>query len=104
MRQDTKTRIFLHVSLLMVITALQEILIEHSGDAIEEEYDCKVSIQSHPSISPYLFPDQRIRYGTVTNGPDKWGFFTLESDWDETSLCCVGNKTELPSLYKGKLF
>ena len=78
--------------------------IRRNKDAIEEEYDCKVSIQSHPSISPYLFPDQHIRYGTVTNGPDKWGFFTLESDWDETSLCCIGNKTELPSLYKGKLF
>lgn len=79
-------------------------IIRRNKDAIEEEYDCKVNIQSHPSISPYLFPDQRIRYGTVTNGPDKWGFFTLESDWDETSLCCIGNKTELPSLYKGKLF
>lgn len=78
--------------------------IRRNKDAIEEEYDCKVNIQSHPSISPYLFPDQRIRYGTVTNGPDKWGFFTLESDWDETSLCCIGNKTELPSLYKGKFF
>lgn len=78
--------------------------IRRNKDAIEEEYDCKVNIQSHPSISPYLFPDQRIRYGTVTNGPDKWGFFTLESDWDETSLCCIGNKTELPSPYKGKFF
>lgn len=73
-------------------------------DMIEEKYDCRISIQTQPSVSPVLYLGQSIRYGTVASEPDGFGFFTLENDWDGVDLCCMGTRMDRPSLYRGRLF
>lgn len=73
-------------------------------DLIERKFDCSVEIGWQPSISPILYSGQNLKYGTVCGAPDKYGFFTLETNWDETELCCIGDNSTKPSLYKGCLF
>ena len=73
-------------------------------DEIEERFGCSVDIQTQPSASTCLYPGQHLRYGTIATEPDRHGFFTLESDWDnDTCLCCAGNSMGKPSLYRGSL-
>ena len=73
-------------------------------DMIEDLFDCSVDIRWQASESPMLYLGQQLRYGTVGSLPDKYGFFTFETNWDDTELCCVGNCGAQPSLYKGSLF
>lgn len=73
-------------------------------DLIEEEFDCSVDIRLQASVSPMIYLGQHLRYGTVSGAPDKYGFFTLESEWEGTTLCCVGDNGARPSLYRGNLF
>ena len=73
-------------------------------DMIEDLFDCSVDIRWQASESPMLYLGQQLRYGTVGSLPDKYGFFTFETNWDDTELCCVGNWGAQPSLYKGSLF
>ena len=73
-------------------------------DLIENKFDCCVDVRWQASVSPILYIGQQLRYGTISSLPDKLGFFTLETDWDETELCCIGNNGAKPSLYKGQLF
>ena len=73
-------------------------------DEIEERFGCSVDIQTQPSASTCLYPGQHLRYGTIATEPDRYGFFTLESDWNnDTCLCCAGNSMGKPSLYRGSL-
>lgn len=70
---------------------------------IEEMFDCTIDIEWRATSSLKLHSGQRIKYGTVSNTPDEYGFFTFESDWNETELCCLCNEVDIPSLYKGNL-
>ena len=77
---------------------------KNNKDLLEEKFDCDIAIRWQASVSPILYLGQHLKYGTVSCAPDKHGFFTLETNWDETELCCIGNKSPKPSLYKGDLF
>ena len=72
-------------------------------EAVEKKFDCKIGFQVQACVSPVLYVGQPLRYGNVGTEPDKLGFFTLESDWDEPELYCLGNRSEQPSLYRGVL-
>ncbi len=76
---------------------------ERNKEAVEKKFDCKIGFQVQPSVSPVLYVGQPLRYGNVGTEPDKLGFFTIESDWDEPELYCLGNRSEQPSLYRGSL-
>ena len=71
---------------------------------IEEQFNCSIDIRWQASMTPFLYTGQQLRYGTVSREPDRLGFFTLDTTWDETELCCLVNNGERPSLYKGLLF
>ena len=71
---------------------------------IEEQFNCSIDIRWQASMTPFLYMGQQLRYGTVSREPDRLGFFTLDTTWDETELCCLVNNGERPSLYKGLLF
>ena len=92
--------------LMKAIGAIDEHKVQRNKDMIEDKYGCNVSIQSRPSITPFLYLGQHIKDGTIITEPDKLGFFTLDSDYwsDGTELCCVAGKGCRPSLYRGKLF
>ncbi len=78
---------------------------KNNKEFIEKEFDCKIKIKWQTSVSPMLYLGQQIGEGTVSQEPDKYGFFTFETYWDETTeLCCMGNSGVRPSLYKGNLF
>lgn len=77
--------------------------VKRNKDVIEEKYDCSVDIQMQPSSCAAVYLGQQMRYSIVTSAPDAYGFFTLETDWDEVTLCCMGNKADTPSLYRGEL-
>lgn len=73
-------------------------------DLIEEKFNCSVDIRWQASMYSDLMPGQSIRYGTVSSSPDKYGFFMLDTEWDDLELCCVESEGIRPSLYKGLLF
>lgn len=78
---------------------------KNNKEFIEKEFDCKIEIKWQASVSPMLYLGQQIGEGTVSQEPDKYGFFTFETYWDATTeLCCMGNSGVRPSLYKGNLF
>ena len=72
-------------------------------DLIDERFDCNVEIewQATSTLSTYI--GKRLGYRTVVSEPDRYGFFTVESDWDDTELCCLCNEIDIPSLYRGNL-
>lgn len=72
-------------------------------DLIDEMFDCNVEIewQATSTLSTYI--GKRLGYRTVVSEPDRYGFFTVESDWDDTELCCLCNEIDIPSLYRGNL-
>ena len=72
-------------------------------DLIDEMFDCNVEIewQATSTLSTYI--GKRLGYRTVASEPDRYGFFTVESDWDDTELCCLCNEIDIPSLYRGNL-
>ena len=72
-------------------------------DLVEDMFDCSLDI-SWWSMSTFgVYMGKRIRHGTVSSDPDKYGFFTFETDWNETRLCCLCYNTGIPSLYRGNL-
>ena len=73
-------------------------------ELIEEKFNCSVDIRWQASMYSDLMPGQSIRYGTVSSSPDKFGFFMLDTEWDDLELCCVESEGIRPSLYKGLLF
>lgn len=72
-------------------------------DLIDEMFDCNVEIewQATSTLSTYI--GKRLGYRTVASEPDRYGFFTVESDLDDTELCCLCNEIDIPSLYRGNL-
>ena len=76
---------------------------KRNKDVIEEKYHCDIDISSYPSTSVVLYSGQLFRHGIIVDTPDSAGFFTLEYDWHDPDLCCLGNGIAQPSLYRGQL-
>ena len=73
-------------------------------DLIEEMYDCNVCIEWRPTSTLGIYIGKHLGCGTVSSEPDRYGFFTREADWDNsTELCCLCNDINIPSLYRGCL-
>lgn len=73
-------------------------------DLIEEMYDCRVCIEWRPTSTLGIYIGKHLDCGTVNSEPDRYGFFTREADWDNsTELCCLCNDIHIPSLYRGNL-
>ena len=72
-------------------------------DLINEMFDCDVNIEWQATSSLATYIGKRIGHRTVISEPDRYGFFTVESDWDGTELCCLCNDIHIPSLYRGNL-
>ena len=73
-------------------------------DLIEEMYDCRVCTEWRPSSTLSIYVGKHLGCGTVNSEPDRYGFFTREADWDNsTELCCLCNGINIPSLYRGCL-
>ena len=73
-------------------------------DIIEEMYDCRVCIEWRPTSTLGVYIGKHLGCGTVNSEPDRYGFFTREADWDNsTELCCLYNDIHIPSLYRGNL-
>ena len=72
-------------------------------DLINEMFDCDVNIEWQATSSLATYIGKRIGHRTVISEPDKYGFFTVESDWDGTELWCLCNEIDIPSLYRGNL-
>ena len=72
-------------------------------DLINEMFDCDVNIEWQATSSLATYIGKRIGHRTVVSEPDRYGFFTVESDWDGTELWCLCNKIDIPSLYRGNL-
>lgn len=73
-------------------------------DLIEEMYDCRVCIEWRPTSTLGVYIGKHLGCGTVNSEPDRYGFFTREADWDNsTELCCLCNDYNIPSLYRGNL-
>ena len=72
-------------------------------DLINEMFECDVNIewQATSSLSTYI--GKRIGHKMVISEPDRYGFFTVESDWGDTELWCLCNEIDIPSLYRGNL-
>ena len=73
-------------------------------DLIEEMYDCYVCIEWRPTSTLSIYIGKHLGCGTVSSEPDRYGFFTREDDWNNsTELCCLCNDIHIPSLYRGNL-
>ena len=73
-------------------------------DLIEEMYDCDVCIEWRPTSTLSIYIGKHLGCGTVSSEPDRYGFFTREDDWNNsTELCCLCNDIHIPSLYRGNL-
>ena len=72
-------------------------------DLIDEMFDCNVDIEWHATSSLATYIGKRIVHRTVISEADRYGFFTVESDWGDTELCCLCNEIDIPSLYRGNL-
>lgn len=72
-------------------------------DLINEMFDCDVNIEWQATSSLATYIGKRIGHRTVISEPDRYGFFTVESDWDGTELWCLCNEIDIPSLYRGNL-
>ena len=73
-------------------------------DLIEEMYDCDVCIEWRPTSTLSIYIGKHLGCGTVSSEPDRYGFFTCEDDWNNsTELCCLCNDIHIPSLYRGNL-
>lgn len=73
-------------------------------DLIEEMYDCRVCIEWRPTSTLGVYIGKHLGCGIVNSKPDGYGFFTRETDWDNsTELCCLCNDYNIPSLYRGNL-
>ena len=72
-------------------------------DLIDEMFDCNVEIEWQATSSLATYIGKRLGHRTVVTEPDRYGFFTVESDWDDTELCCLCNEIDIPSLYRGNL-
>lgn len=73
-------------------------------DLIEEMYDCDVCIEWRPTSTLSIYIGKHLGCGTVSSEPDRYGFFTREADWNNsTELCCLCNDIHIPSLYRGNL-
>lgn len=72
-------------------------------DLINEMFDCDVNIEWQATSSLATYIGKRIGHRTVISEPDKYGFFTVDSDWDGTELWCLCNEIDIPSLYRGNL-
>ena len=73
-------------------------------DIIEEMYDCRVCIEWRPTSTLGVYIGKHLGCGTVNSELDRYGFFTREADWDNsTELCCLCNDIHIPSLYRGNL-
>ena len=73
-------------------------------DLIEEMYDCCVCAEWRPTSTLGIYIGKHLGCGTVSSEPDRYGFFTREDDWDNsTELCCLCNDINIPSLYRGNL-
>ena len=72
-------------------------------DLVEDMFDCSLDISWWSMSTLGVYMGKRIRHGTVSSDPDKYGFFTFETDWNETRLCCLCYNTGIPSLYRGNL-
>ena len=72
-------------------------------DLIDEMFDCSVDIEWQATSSLATYIGKRLGHKTVISEPDRYGFFTVESDWGETELCCLCNDIDIPSLYRGNL-
>ena len=72
-------------------------------DLINEMFGCNVDIEWQATSSLVTYIGKRIGHGTVVTEPDRHGFFTVETDWNSTELCCLCNEIDVPSLYRGSL-
>ena len=72
-------------------------------DLIDEMFDCSVDIEWQATSSLATYIGKRLGHKTVISEPDRYGFFTVESDWGDTELCCLCNDIDIPSLYRGNL-
>ena len=72
-------------------------------DLINEMFECDVDIEWQATSSLATYIGKRIGHRTVISEPDRYGFFTVESDWGNTELWCLCNEIDIPSLYRGNL-
>ena len=72
-------------------------------DLIDEMFDCNVDIEWQATSSIVTYIGKRIGHRIVVTEPDRYGFFTVETDWNDTELCCLCNEIDVPSLYRGNL-
>ena len=72
-------------------------------DLIDEMFDCNVDMEWQATSSLATYIGKRLGHRTVVSEPDRHGFFTVESDWGDTELCCLCNDIDVPSLYRGNL-
>ncbi len=72
-------------------------------DLIDEIFDCYVDIEWQSTSSLITYIGKRIGRRTVVTEPDRYGFFTVETDWGDTELWCLCNDVNIPSLYRGNL-
>ncbi len=72
-------------------------------DLINEMFECDVDIEWQATSSLATYIGKRIGHRTVISEPDRYGFFTVESDWGDTELWCLCNEVDIPSLYRGNL-
>ena len=72
-------------------------------DLINEMFECDVDIEWQAISSLATYIGKRIGHRTVISEPDRYGFFTVESDWGDTELWCLCNEVDIPSLYRGNL-
>lgn len=70
---------------------------------IEKAFDCSVDIRWVAVSRRKIQVGQHLNYGVVDTEPDAYGFFTLESDYSGTELCCLSYNIDEPSLYRGNL-
>ena len=76
---------------------------EKNMDLINEMFECDVDIEWHATSSLTTCIGKRIGHRTVISEPDRYGFFTVESDWGDMELWCLCNEIDIPSLYRGNL-
>ncbi|MGM9721136.1 MAG: GNAT family N-acetyltransferase [Candidatus Egerieousia sp.] len=72
-------------------------------DLINEMFECDVDIEWQATSSLATYIGKQIGYRTVISEPDRYGFFTVETDWGDTELWCLCNEVDIPSLYRGNL-
>lgn len=77
---------------------------EKNKELIEKVFGCRIDTKWEVSVTPGIYDNQDIGYGTVSSNPDEYGFFTFETYGDGTRLCCMGNICARASLYRGNLF